>query len=153
MTLFLTVAVEDSWGESWTFLIRRAAQSADGEVRERGSEGGAAAGLVTIVGHGHAIDRMTRFTFDDGALTVCRTDALVTDAGNGDAADREVGRGDAGDLAAVAGGVVQADDVRHGCRSQDCPGPDWRPGRPAPPASIRRQSMSIQLVLRGGRRR
>jgi len=70
---------------------------------------------VAVVGDLYAIDRVLGIAFDNGALTVDRAYAFVAEAGDCDAANGEMGGGDAGDFAAVAGGVVQADDVRHGC--------------------------------------
>jgi len=83
---------------------------------------------VAVVGDLYAIDRVFGIAFDNGALTVDRAYAFVAEAGNCDAANGEMGGGNAGDFAAVAGGVVQADDVRHGCLSKT----HWPCGDPSP---------------------
>ncbi len=92
------------------------------EVVGTGNQGRAATGLVALVGHGDAIDLVMGMTFDDGAIlvTLLRATAGVAYTGHGNAIDLEVRGADAGDLAAVGGGVTETNELGQG---------DWVSGR------------------------
>lgn len=76
---------------------------------------GSATSLMTVVCNRYSINCMSRFSLHDISWTMDRASAFVTDAGDCNAADRKVRSGHAGDLAAVAGGIVQPDYIRHDC--------------------------------------
>lgn len=69
---------------------------------------------MTIVSHGYAIDGVMGISLCDSDVPMQWARAFVADTGDSDSGDREMLGGDVHDLAAVAGGVVQADDVGHG---------------------------------------
>lgn len=85
------------------------------ERRNGRFQGRPAACLVAVIGYRDSANGMFGTPFDDDAyaMTRHRTDALVSDAGDGNAIDREPGRTDADDLAPMRGRVVEANDVRH----------------------------------------
>lgn len=95
---------------------------------------------MSVISDGNAVDGVMRVAFDNRAVAMYRTGAFVPNTGDGYASDRKVGCGDVYDFAAVAGRVVQADDVRHW----------WRPFTRQSVALLdprRRQPASIQLGL------
>ena len=65
-----------------------------------------------------AVVHMVRIAFRDRAVAVQRTSALVADTGNSNTFHCEMRCGDARNFAAVAGGVVQTDNVRHDVSSR-----------------------------------
>ena len=69
---------------------------------------------MAVISNWLAIDRVHGFALHKSAVTVDRACTFVANAGDSDAANGEMGSSDGSDLAAVAGGIVQADDVRHG---------------------------------------
>jgi hypothetical protein len=69
---------------------------------------------VTVVGDRDAVDSVVLIAFDNRAGTMQRTGAFVAEARYGNTTDGEMSCGDAFDFSAMAGGVVQADDVGHG---------------------------------------
>jgi len=72
---------------------------------------------MAVISNRLAIYRLHRLALHNSAVTVDRACTCVANAGDGDTANGEMGCGDGNDLAAVAGRIVQADDVRHGCLS------------------------------------
>ena len=58
---------------------------------------------------------MARVSFQDGAWTVNRASRLVADAGDRNAAYREVRDSDTHALPAMAGEIVQSDNFWHAC--------------------------------------
>ena len=69
---------------------------------------------MAVISNWPAIDRMRGLALHNSAVTVDRACTFVANAGDGDATNDERRSSDGSDLAAVAGGIVQADDVRHG---------------------------------------
>lgn len=72
---------------------------------------------MPIVRYRDAVDSVMRVTFDDCAIAVYGASAFVAQTGNGDTANRKSGRRHIDNLAAVAVGIVQTDDVAHVCFS------------------------------------
>ena len=76
---------------------------------------GAATGLVALVRYWHAVDGMASGSLHDRAWAMDRASRFVADAGNRNAAYREVRSRDTHDLPAMAGEIVQSDNFWHAC--------------------------------------
>jgi hypothetical protein len=70
---------------------------------------------VSIVRNGDAVDDVMRIALGNRAFFMAfdGTTAYIADASDWDAVDREMVGADAFDLAAVGGGVAEADNVAH----------------------------------------
>lgn len=73
---------------------------------------------MALVGYADPIDSVIRVTFRDGAVAVQWTTALVSDSCDSNASHRKIYSHDVRNFAAVAGRVVQTDNVRHGYSSR-----------------------------------
>jgi hypothetical protein len=68
---------------------------------------------MTVVCYSEAVNNVMRVPFGNRAVPVYGASTFVADTGDGDTAHSKSGGRDVDNLAAVAVGIIQADDVAH----------------------------------------
>lgn len=78
-------------------------------------QGCSTTGSMAVVRYRDAVDSVVRVSFDNRAVAVYGASTFVAHTGNGDTADRKSRGHDVDNPAAVAVGIIQADDGAHVC--------------------------------------
>lgn len=76
---------------------------------------------MTVVRDRNTANGVIRITLGNGTVPMDRTSAFVADPGHSDAPNREVGGSNSDYATAVTCGVVQTNDIAHGCLSVSLP--------------------------------
>ena len=109
------------------------------QVSRARNQDGTARGFVPFIGDGNTIDDVMRIAFRNRAVVMSLdgTTANIAEACDRNAVNRDVGGAHTHDLAAVRGGVTEANDVTHRgpcyvtmrtlCRREHLPRPQVRP--------------------------